>query len=152
MNPFLLLGLLVGVVAAATPLLVRISGVGWLRVAAVPLSTVLFATSFTLAGNGPLLRPLVAGFSAAQSALVSRRVEVRPGPLNASVRTAPPFGFDGGFNPAMGPEGPGAGIGLRGLGPRRLPGAGVGPDDRSVVFLGPRNRLGSRVHRARGAL
>ena len=150
MSPLLLSGLLVGALAAMTPLLVRVSGVGWLRVAAVPLSTLLFATSFTLAGNGPLLRPLVAGFSAAQSALVSPRVEVHPVPLGASLRTPPPFGFDGGFNPAMGPEGPGAGIGLRGLGPRRLPVAGIGTVDRSVVFLGPRNRVGGRVHRVRG--
>ena len=117
----------------------------------MPLSTLLFATSFTLAGNGPLLRPLVAGFSAAQSAFVSGRVEVRPAPLVASLRTPPRFGLDGGFNPAMGPEGPGGGIGVRGLGPRGLPGAGLGPVDRSVVFLGPRNRFGGRVHRVRGA-
>ena len=140
-------------VALATPLLIRLTGVGWLRVVAVPLSTILFATAFTLAGNGPLLRPLIAGLGAAQSVVAGQPVEVRPAPARQSLKTVAPFGFDAGFNPAMGPEGPGAGIGLRGLEPRGLPGSGTGflaTSERRVLFVGARTR-GSRVHRVRGA-
>ena len=60
MSPLLVSGLFLGVLGAATPLLLRLSGVGWLRLVSVPLATALFATSFTLAARGPLLPPLAA--------------------------------------------------------------------------------------------
>ncbi len=154
MSPLILSGLLVGALAAVAPFLLRLTGVGWLRMASVPLATVLFATSFTLAGNGPLLRPLLAGVTAGQSMLASgaaMRGERRGSGLASRPAT---LDLQGAFGPRVLPEGPMLGIGYR---DHALRGAGdaivsVRMVEGKVWYRGSRAGAGIHwLHRVRGA-
>lgn len=107
LSPLLASGLILGILGAATPLLLRLTRIGWLRLVAVPMATVLFTTSFTLVGNGPLLRPLMTEVvSLTHPDASGRPPSAGPAPLPpVLIRQDLGPGFGPGFGQGLGPAG-----------------------------------------------